>query len=526
MLGGPCAHDAYSGSTEKLSGGELTGRGSGTCQDSGLAHGWVATAHEQETATPNSSASGDTEASAVEAHAPAAQAAAPTAPVKNTFIHYDLPEQPDYRSCVSGPAHLSRMFEPAFVPLSRTMQKVEEQEFAPPLEAAEQPPPPAHEPPPPTPPPRGLPPLPPRDAAATLGSFLAAPQTPQSPQESPMFGATIKNTFIHFELEEAEQPDYRPTKSGPAKLLRTTSPQEPAWIPFVEEKAARNAQEHPETPTGGFTGGVRELPSRGSVGHAVGKCKPCAHNWKRGGCSKGYDCSFCHLCEEDDFRRRRREKLVRLKAEKAMRKVAEEHSEDSHDEQERASASRNDGRQSPLSPAQPRHDQGLIGTEELAPGELTVSYSGNAASVRWAVDLNKLRSQHRCGQSRRFALTFGARKEVPFVFFISPSTTESVEVASTSGHGKTTSFKRSQATAVMQLKCSDAAALAEEGALMSVSFAAGSLPARKASTAHDFAAEPVCALLAHEAAWDLAAAAGQVAACCVLRAELEILVNG
>lgn len=341
-----------------------------------------------------------------------------------------------------------------------------------------------------------------------------------------MFGATIKNTFIHFELEEAEQPDYRPTKSGPAKLLRTTSPQEPAWIPFVEEKAARNAQEHPTTPTGGFTGGVGELPSRGSVGHAVGKCKPCAHNWKRGGCSKGYDCSFCHLCEEDDFRRRRREKLVRLKAEKAMRKMAEEHSEDSHDEQERASASRNDGRQSPLSPAQPRHDQGLIGTEELAPGELTVSYSGNAASVRWAVDLKKLRSQHRCGQSRRFALTFGARKEVPFVFFISPSTTESVEVAPTSGHGKTTSFKRSQATAVMQLKCSDAAALAEEGALMSVSFAAGSLPARKASTAHDFAAEPVCALLAHEAAWDLAAAAGQVAACCVLRAELEILVNG
>mmetsp|Transcript_20565 Transcript_20565/g.57125 ORF Transcript_20565/g.57125 Transcript_20565/m.57125 type:complete len:548 (-) Transcript_20565:174-1817(-) len=47
------------------------------------------------------------------------------------------------------------------------------------------------------------------------------------------------------------------------------------------------------------------LPSIGSTGHSQGTCRPCAHSWRPAGCSKGSQCSFCHSCTEDDFRRRK-----------------------------------------------------------------------------------------------------------------------------------------------------------------------------------------------------------------------------
>merc|ERR550532_2591644 len=73
------------------------------------------------------------------------------------------------------------------------------------------------------------------------------------------------------------------------------------------------------------------------------------------------------------------------------------------------------------------------------------------------------------------------------------------------------SFGKAQAHASMQIKCTDAAPLAQEGARLSVSFAVGSLPPRQASSAHDFAAEPICGLPVAEAIWDLAAAAAAMA---------------
>merc|ERR1712194_321047 len=57
----------------------------------------------------------------------------------------------------------------------------------------------------------------------------------------------------------------------------------------------------------------RQTPSVGSVGHAAGTCKPCAWNWKSSGCGKGGACTFCHMCDEDALRKKRREKLERQK---------------------------------------------------------------------------------------------------------------------------------------------------------------------------------------------------------------------
>jgi len=65
----------------------------------------------------------------------------------------------------------------------------------------------------------------------------------------------------------------------------------------------------------------RVSTSAGAAGHHEGVCKPCAWNWKAAGCSKGKDCDFCHLCEEDSFKQRRREKVARLRSEeKAARR--------------------------------------------------------------------------------------------------------------------------------------------------------------------------------------------------------------
>lgn len=53
--------------------------------------------------------------------------------------------------------------------------------------------------------------------------------------------------------------------------------------------------------------GSEDLPSVGSVGHYLRRCKPCAFV-TRTGCSNGAQCSFCHLCQPGEKKRRRKEK--------------------------------------------------------------------------------------------------------------------------------------------------------------------------------------------------------------------------
>jgi len=53
--------------------------------------------------------------------------------------------------------------------------------------------------------------------------------------------------------------------------------------------------------------GSPELPSVGSLGHHINRCKPCAFV-QRNGCSNGVQCSFCHMCAPGEKKRRRKEK--------------------------------------------------------------------------------------------------------------------------------------------------------------------------------------------------------------------------
>jgi len=51
------------------------------------------------------------------------------------------------------------------------------------------------------------------------------------------------------------------------------------------------------------------LVSVGSAQHELGKCKPCAFVHRPVGCTDGVNCTFCHLCEPGERKRRQKEKL-------------------------------------------------------------------------------------------------------------------------------------------------------------------------------------------------------------------------
>lgn len=69
-------------------------------------------------------------------------------------------------------------------------------------------------------------------------------------------------------------------------------------------------------PAVGFPG----IPTIGSAGHALRKCKPCAFAWKESGCQSGASCKFCHLCDPAEKKRRRKAKL-QLRRNRSMKKA-------------------------------------------------------------------------------------------------------------------------------------------------------------------------------------------------------------
>lgn len=63
--------------------------------------------------------------------------------------------------------------------------------------------------------------------------------------------------------------------------------------------------------------GSPELPSIGSLGHHIRRCKPCAF-MTRQGCTNGEQCKFCHLCSAGEKKRRRKEKRALIGAAKKL----------------------------------------------------------------------------------------------------------------------------------------------------------------------------------------------------------------
>jgi hypothetical protein len=58
--------------------------------------------------------------------------------------------------------------------------------------------------------------------------------------------------------------------------------------------------------------GTLECPTAGSQGHYIGTCTPCAFIYTKG-CSNGVFCSFCHLCDPAERKRRAKDKRAAKK---------------------------------------------------------------------------------------------------------------------------------------------------------------------------------------------------------------------
>lgn len=437
-------------------------------------------------------------------------------PVKNTFIHYgteEEDEQPAYRPSKSGPAvhigHL-RSYEmdlaaaAADGSLGRSANTTgfarADPAFVPMPVMPEEPPSPASG--------AALAPSPARAPPSTMlapAPTLAASSLPEVPAVA--VKNTVKNTFIHYDDDDDEQPDYQPAKSGPAKLVGTGySASVPAWVPLPASVVSPRALPSTTPPSqraaplpAAAPSGAAFVPSEsvGSASHAAGTCKACAHNWKPGGCCKGYDCSFCHMCSEEDFKRRRKEKLNRLKAEKDRRRRDGEGEEL--------------GEGTPGSAASPALSSSSPGPQqadtkprtlesEVVVGELTTSFSSEGARIVWAVEMRKIRGSSQ-GLSRRLSVQLGD-VEVPFLILVGPASEE----AACGSLGIS-----------LQLKCMYASALAEKRLRCGVRFAVGwHAEYRLASESHDFAASSVCSLPRKDCLWLLDSSEPR----CILRIEV------
>lgn len=53
--------------------------------------------------------------------------------------------------------------------------------------------------------------------------------------------------------------------------------------------------------------GSLAMPTKGSVGHGVGTCKPCAFFYTKG-CESGVTCEYCHLCGPEEKKKRKLDK--------------------------------------------------------------------------------------------------------------------------------------------------------------------------------------------------------------------------
>lgn len=154
--------------------------------------------------------------------------------------------------------------------------------------------------------------------------------------------AMVRNTFIHYDTEEDEQGEIVKCRSNFLDGMPSRWSQEPTLVAHVEGLMQNyNIRDHEHSPHHDDIGKLpcdadsvaaldsceveetensvdkqphgRQRESEGSAGHAIGACKPCAWNYKPGGCGKSWACSFCHMCDEDAIKQKRKGKLERQK---------------------------------------------------------------------------------------------------------------------------------------------------------------------------------------------------------------------
>lgn len=110
----------------------------------------------------------------------------------------------------------------------------------------------------------------------------------------------VRNTFLEF-VEEPAFLQVRRVKSAPSSPVAAA-----CTTPIASQVAAvlNLASMLDTTPILGSP----DMPSVGSAQHHLRECTPCAFFWKPAGCSNGANCTYCHLCDASEKKRRQKEK--------------------------------------------------------------------------------------------------------------------------------------------------------------------------------------------------------------------------
>lgn len=163
------------------------------------------------------------------------------------------------------------------------------------------------------------------------------PETPLSTQYPS--DLVVRNTFYEFAESRTELLNLRRTRSAPSRPRRYPNLDDVEtdltfdknqtferhdWAGKMEERpkvttlqlASMLSELSTSVPEEAFVPqiGTAEVPTKGSVGHNLDYCKPCAFFWKDAGCGNGFECEYCHLCDRGSKKRRQKEKKAYLRA--------------------------------------------------------------------------------------------------------------------------------------------------------------------------------------------------------------------
>lgn len=107
---------------------------------------------------------------------------------------------------------------------------------------------------------------------------------------------------------DAQLPVMPPPSRAPCVLDLATLCPPPHSAQQVQFAAPVLAEVHPDSDLGSL-----QCPTLGSKDHWLGKCKPCAFLHTRG-CGNGVLCSFCHLCDPGEKKRRAKDKRAAMRS--------------------------------------------------------------------------------------------------------------------------------------------------------------------------------------------------------------------
>jgi len=101
----------------------------------------------------------------------------------------------------------------------------------------------------------------------------------------------VKNTFVHMVDSSDDEKPFSRSRTEP-----THSASQPCTAQIQRYPDRKSYLPPSRSP----------CLSVGSALHGTGSCRPCAWFWKPQGCGNGDNCRHCHMCSQDEIKRRRK----------------------------------------------------------------------------------------------------------------------------------------------------------------------------------------------------------------------------